>query len=117
MKVLIADDHSLYRTGLSFLLRDQLGVSKVIEVATLDEALDLLAHEKEISLALFDLSMPGMSGPDSLEAVKAAYPEIAIAVISATEDRGKVLRAVSVGLSGYVPRAFPTSKSPKRLKC
>ncbi len=107
MKVLIADDHGLYRTGLSFLLKDHLGVEEVIEVGTLDEALDLLAHQPGIELALFDLSMPGMSGPESLAVVKATYPETAIAVISAAEDRDKVLRSIATGLSGYVPKSLP----------
>ena len=74
MKVLIADDHGLYRAGLALLLKDRLGVEDVIEVGTLDEALEVLARHAGIGLALFDLSMPGMAGLESLAALKSIYP-------------------------------------------
>jgi DNA-binding NarL/FixJ family response regulator len=116
MKVLIADDHGLYRAGLGFLLKDRLGVDEVIEVGSLDEALDVLALDRDIDLALFDLSMPGMAGPDSLGAVKAAYPASNIAVISGGEDRENVLKSISAGLSGYIPKSLSDDEIAKALE-
>jgi DNA-binding NarL/FixJ family response regulator len=116
MKVLIADDHGLYRAGLGFLLKDRLGVDEVIEVGSLDEALDVLALNPGIDLALFDLSMPGMAGPDSLGAVKAAYPASNIAVISGGEDRENVLKSISAGLSGYIPKSLSDDEIAKALE-
>ncbi|MFZ4807912.1 MAG: LuxR C-terminal-related transcriptional regulator [Hyphomicrobiaceae bacterium] len=106
-KALIADDHGLYRTGLGFLLRDQLGFDEIVEVAGFDEALDQLAANREITLALFDLSMPGMGGPDSLVLVREAYPDLRVAVVSASEDRNDVLETLAAGLGGYVPKSLP----------
>ena len=116
MKVLIADDHGLYRAGLGLLLKDRMGVSEVIETGTLDEALDLLAHHQGIKLALFDLSMPGMGGPESLAAVKATYPDAYVGVISASEDRANVLKCVSTGLSGYIPKSLSDDEIAKALE-
>jgi DNA-binding NarL/FixJ family response regulator len=116
MKVLIADDHGLYRAGLCLLLKDRLAVDEVLEVASLDEALDLLASHSGIDLALFDLSMPGMAGPESLSAVKAAYPNSHIAVISGAEDRDKVLKSISAGLSGYIPKSLSDDDIAKALE-
>ena len=116
MKVLIADDHGLYRAGLNFLLKDRLGCDDVTEVGTLDEALDLLARQPEINLALFDLSMPGMAGPESLGAVKKTYPQTYIAVISGTEDRNNVLKSISIGLSGYIPKSLSDEEIAKALE-
>ena len=116
MKVLIADDHGLYRAGLGLLLKDRLGVEEVIETGTLDEALDLLAHQEGIRLALFDLSMPGMGGPESLGEVKATYPHAYVGVISASEDRANVLKCVSTGLSGYIPKSLPDDEIAKALE-
>lgn len=116
MKVLIADDHGLYRAGLGFLLKDRLGVDEVIEVGSLDEALDVLALDPGIDLALFDLSMPGMAGPDSLGAVKAAYPASNIAVISGGENRENVLKSISAGLSGYIPKSLSDDEIAKALE-
>ena len=116
MKVLIADDHGLYRAGLGFLLKDRLGVDEVIEVGSLDEALDVLALDPDIDLALFDLSMPGMTGPDSLGAVKTAYPASNIAVISGGENRENVLKSIAAGLSGYIPKSLSDEEIARALE-
>jgi DNA-binding NarL/FixJ family response regulator len=115
-KALIADDHSLYRTGLSFLLKDRLGIADVIEVSGFDDALDKLAAQSDIRLALFDLSMPGMGGPDSLRVVKETYPQVRVAVVSGSEDRDLVLKAVTIGLSGYVPKSLPEDEFVSALQ-
>jgi DNA-binding NarL/FixJ family response regulator len=116
LKVLIADDHGLYRAGLGFLLKDRLGVEEVIEAGTLDDALDLLAGGAGIKLALFDLAMPGMTGPESLAAVKTTYPDTYLAVISASEDRNNVLKCVSTGLRGYIPKSLSEDEIAKALE-
>lgn len=105
-KALIADDHSLYRTGLALLLQDRLGVSDVIEASGFDHALDRLADTPGITLALFDLSMPGMGGPESLRVIKETYPEVRVAVVSGLEERDHVLKAISIGINGYVPKSL-----------
>jgi DNA-binding NarL/FixJ family response regulator len=104
--VLIADDHGLYRTGLSLLLRDNLGIDEVIEVATFDDALDKLAARPEIHLALFDLSMPGMGGPESLGVLRQTYPSLRVAIVSGSENRDDVMRAIAMGLTGFVPKSL-----------
>ncbi|WP_246317241.1 LuxR C-terminal-related transcriptional regulator [Hyphomicrobium methylovorum] len=105
--VLVADDHSLYRTGLGFLLKDRLGFSTVIEAATFDAALDRLSDTSGIELALFDLSMPGVSGPESLNVVRETYAGLRVAIVSGSEERNDVLRTVATGLSGYIPKSLP----------
>lgn len=104
--VLVADDHSLYRTGLGFLLKDRLGFNTVVEAATFDAALDRLSELEKIGLALFDLAMPGISGPESLGVVKETYPEVRVAIVSGSEERSDVLKAVATGLGGYVPKSL-----------
>jgi DNA-binding NarL/FixJ family response regulator len=104
--VLVADDHSLYRTGLGFLLKDRLGFDTVVEAATFDAALDRLSELETIRLALFDLAMPGISGPESLGVVRETYPGVRVAIVSGSEDRSDVLKAVATGLGGYVPKSL-----------
>jgi DNA-binding NarL/FixJ family response regulator len=114
--VLVADDHSLYRTGLSYLLKDRLGFNSVIEAATFDDALDRLSGPEKIDLALFDLTMPGISGPESLIVVKETYPGLRVAIVSGSEERDDVLRAVATGLSGYVPKSLPDDEIVSALQ-
>ncbi|MBS0235051.1 MAG: response regulator transcription factor [Proteobacteria bacterium] len=104
--VLIADDHGLYRSGFGFLLRDRMGFRSVIEAATFDAALDRLAETPNVELALFDLAMPGISGPESLSVVKDTYPGIRVAIVSGSEERNDVVKAVAMGLNGYVPKSL-----------
>ncbi|CCB68054.1 Two component transcriptional regulator, LuxR family [Hyphomicrobium sp. MC1] len=104
--VLVADDHGLYRSGFGFLLRDRMGFRSVIEAATFDAALDRLAETPNVELALFDLAMPGISGPEGLSVVKETYPGIRVAIVSGSEERNDVVKAVAMGLNGYVPKSL-----------
>ncbi len=114
-KALVADDHGLYRKSLGLLLKDSLDFADVIEVSGFDDAMDRLAGDPSISLALFDLSMPGMNGPQSLTVVKETYPHVRVAVVSGSEDRNNVLSAVSLGLSCYIPKSLPEDEIVKAL--
>jgi DNA-binding NarL/FixJ family response regulator len=104
---LIADDHGLYRRGLSLLLQDGLGFEHVVEASSFDEALDMIANDPGIRLALFDLSMPGMGGPESLAEVRQTYPDIRVAVVTASEQREHIISTVSAGLDGFLPKSLP----------
>lgn len=104
---LIADDHGLYRVGLSHLLKDRLQFADVLETGTFDEALELLDKRGDIDLALFDLSMPGMGGPDSLSVVRATYPQLRIAIVSGSEDHANIVKTVAANLGGYIPKSLP----------
>lgn len=100
----VADDHGLYRMGLAFTLKDRLGFDDVEEASSLDEALEKLGEIGDVALALFDLSMPGMASAASLAAVRECYPDLPIAVVSASEDRKDVLEALAAGVNGFVPK-------------
>jgi DNA-binding NarL/FixJ family response regulator len=114
--VLIADDHSLYRAGFAFLLKDRLGFQTVVEAVTFDDALDRLAETPNVALALFDLAMPGISGPESLRVVKETYPGLRVAIVSGSEERNYVLKAVATGLNGYVPKTLADDEMVGALK-
>ena len=103
---LIADDHGLYRAGLSHLLRDEFDFSNVIQTDCLEQALATLAEPNEVQLALFDLSMPGMTGPTSLVKVRDIHPELKIVVISASEERDHVLTSIASGVNGFIPKSL-----------
>lgn len=90
--------------GLAFTLKDRLGFDDVEEASSLDEALEKLGEIGDVALALFDLSMPGMASAASLAAVRECYPDLPIAVVSASEDRKDVLEALAAGVNGFVPK-------------
>ena len=114
--VLVADDDEYFRLALTALLKGPLGFSQVVETGSLDEALDKLATTVvPVSLALFDLFMPGMDGPATLGAVRDCYPNVRIAVVSASESRQDVLTALDIGVHGYIPKGFGPNELVRAL--
>lgn len=103
---IVADDHELFRVALSELLTRQHGFARVIEVASLDEALERLGDGPDIALALFDLMMPGMRGAGCLEAVRRVFPGVRVVVVSGSEARADILQALAAGVHGYIPKTL-----------
>lgn len=100
---LIADDHEVYRAGLSMVLRDKGPFSEIVEVGSFDQALDVLANF-DIDLALFDLDMPGMAGPETLRVVREIYPDLKVLVVSAEIDESTIAAAMSAGIWAYIKK-------------
>lgn len=111
----VADDHELFRSALSAVLKSRLGFADVIETASLDEALERLGDVRA-TLALFDLNMPGMATASSLLAVRECYPGVRVAVVSASERRRDILLALEAGVHGYVPKALPVDAIADALR-
>ena len=106
-EILIADDHALFRKGFGLLLRDALPGVGIKEVAGFDAALDLLASSPQMTGAFFDLMMPGMAGPDSIRAVREAYPALYFAAVTGLEDRALALQVIDAGANGYILKSSP----------
>ena len=103
---LVADDDEFFRMAISSILLDRLGVAEVIEVGSLDEAMERLGERTDITVALFDLAMPGMHGPANIGAVRDTFPDIITAVVSASRRRQDILVTLEAGAHGYVPKAM-----------
>ena len=103
---LVADDDEFFRLALRSILTSKMGFSQVIETGSLDEAVERLAEAKEVDLALFDLAMPGMASAASLRAVRECFPELKVAVVSASSRRSDILLALQAGAHGYVPKSL-----------
>lgn len=103
---LIADDDEFFRMALRVILIEKLGFAEVVEAPSLDDAVEQLSSRSDISLALFDLSMPGMKSAASLRAVRECFRDLRIAVISGSQRRSDILLALTSGVHGYVPKSI-----------
>lgn len=103
-KAVVADDDPFFRIALTSILEDQLGISEVQQVGSLDEALEALAEKQDVHFALFDLAMPGMESPASLSAVRECFPEVLTVVVSGSTEREDVFLALRAGVHGFVPK-------------
>jgi len=105
-KILLADDHALFRDGLRHVLEDFNPGIRIVEAASYPDALDAAGSEKEIDLALVDLAMPGMERFAGLAALCERLGDVPVVVVSAHENEDEVRRALGCGASGYIPKAF-----------
>jgi DNA-binding NarL/FixJ family response regulator len=108
MKVLIADDHAIFRQGLRAVL-DSLSESVAIEeAADVASALECAAGDPP-DLVLLDLRMPGMDGFAGITAFRRRLPLAPIVVLTASEERDDVFRALAAGANGYLVKSAPAS--------
>lgn len=116
IRALIADDHELFRSGMKQLLVDVLHAEDVREAESMDRALEILTNEGAGDLVLVDWRMPGMSGAESLAALRDGFPEAKVAVISAWEERSDILAALGAGVHGYIPKSLPSQQIAAALQ-
>lgn len=101
IRVLLADDHAVLRTGLRLLLTGQNEFEVVAEASTGSEALSL-AERLQPDLILLDLSMPGLGGMDVLPTIRKMVPSTKILILTMHDDPQYLRQALKYGASGYV---------------
>lgn len=104
MKILIVDDHALFREGLCYVLADLAEEIKTIQASNYHEAVQLLELEPDIDLILLDLSMPGENGFTLLDFCRTQYPTISVVVLSATKQQSDLVHAIKAGAMGFIPK-------------
>lgn len=106
-RLIIVDDHPLFRGALNQALKLALPDAVINEAPSLDELTQVLAAGGDIDLVLLDLAMPGVQGLSGLLFLRAQYPETPVVVVSATEDRATIRRCIEFGASGFIPKSEP----------
>lgn len=102
MRVIIADDHALFRDGLKSLLEAR-GIDVVAEAENGREAVDL-AKRLQPDIVLMDLNMPHMDGLDATRTLTAELPAVKTVVLTASEEDSDLFEAVKSGAQGYLPK-------------
>ena len=101
VRVLIADDHPLFREGMRGRLDRVADVAVVGEAASGDEAVEL-AHKLEPDVILMDIKMPGLNGIEATREIQRANPQIGILMLTMFEDDDSVFAAMRAGAKGYL---------------
>jgi DNA-binding NarL/FixJ family response regulator len=109
-RIVIVDDHPLFRGALSQALSIAIAGVQILEAGSLEELSDTLDKNRDVDLVLLDLSMPGVQGLSGLLFLRAQSPEIPVVVVSASEDPTIIRRALEFGASGYIPKSLPVEK-------
>jgi DNA-binding NarL/FixJ family response regulator len=105
-RLIIADDHPLFRGALREAVNGLLARVEVAEAGAFDQVGKLLDKGGEVDLILLDLSMPGVRGFSGLMYLRAQYPSVPIVVVSANDDPAVIRRCMEFGASGFIPKTL-----------
>ena len=106
MKILIVDDHPLFRAGFHAVLEQSALDAAVLSVSSIQEALQILQRDADVGLVLLDIHLRGDDGFNALKVIGTRFPTTACIMISGDEQDGIAARAVAAGASGFIPKSF-----------
>jgi len=115
-KFLIADDHPLYREALVSALQLLFKNVDIIQSDGLDPTLDALQKNSDFDLVLLDLNMPGCDNFYGLIRVTQDFPQVPVAVVSASDSVEVVSTVMSLGAKGFIPKSTATQTIANALK-
>jgi len=105
--IVIADDHPLVRDALKQTIAQDMSGAAFHEAASLAEAEATIRREGAPDLLLLDLHMPGMKGFTGLVYLRSEFPDVPVAMISASTDARIMRQAVDYGAAGFIPKSAP----------
>jgi DNA-binding NarL/FixJ family response regulator len=104
-KILVADDHPLFRTAVLHALHDVVDIQSTIEVASASALTGALTDDPDVELVLLDLAMPGARGFSSLVWLRGERPDLPVLVISSNDHPRVIRRAQQFGAAGFIPKS------------
>jgi len=103
-RLLIADDHPLFRGALREAVTGLFERVEIAEAGSFDEVTKFLEGSGEVDLILLDLAMPGVRGFSGLMYLRAQYPSVPVVVVSANDDPAVIRRCMDFGGAGFIPK-------------
>jgi len=110
IKVLIADDHKLFRQGLISLMKTREELVEVIGEAETGEEAVQMAGSLHPDVVLMDIYMPQMDGLQAAKEIRTRFPEIAIVMLTSSDRDGHLYEAVKIGVAGYLLKDLDASE-------
>jgi len=115
-RLVIADDHPLFRGALREAVSGLLEHVDIAEAGTFEGAAELLEKNGDIDLVLLDLTMPGVRGFSGLMYMRAQYPSVPVIVVSANDDPAVIRRCMEFGASGFIPKTLGVEDMRNAIK-
>ncbi|MDJ1157993.1 response regulator transcription factor [Chelatococcus sp. SYSU_G07232] len=115
-RIIIADDHPLFRGALRQAIGSLITGATIIEAGSFDDMTKELAGTADADLVLLDLTMPGVQGFSGLMYLRAQHPGIPVVVVSANDDPATIRRCMEFGAAGYIPKSLDIDGMGAALK-
>ena len=115
-RIVIADDHPLFRGALRQAVAHALADVTVSEVGSLEALGQALAESADVDLILLDLAMPGVQGFSGLLFLRAAHPELPVIVVSANDDPTVIRRCIEFGALGFLSKTAEVAQMGEAIK-
>lgn len=106
-KIIIADDHPLFRQALLEMLQAKLTQTQWFQAQTIEALEQRLTENSDSDLVLLDLHIPEAHGFNTLIHIRSRYPHIPVVIISAFEDNDTISKAMECGAAGFIPKSTP----------
>lgn len=104
MKVLIADEQSLFRDGLTLRLKEINQNIDILQSSSLSEMLQILSAEPNTDILILDIDLAGFSAEETIKNIQNISPSAKIIAISSSEDAHNIKNILSLGAKGYIPK-------------
>lgn len=116
MKILMADDHALFRDGMRYVLQHLSDSLELLEVNNFPECLKVVAQHPELDLVLLDLNMPGSEGARSVSYFHQRFPHIPVVVVSGDDALANMEKVMDYGASGFICKSSTSHAMLAALK-
>ena len=105
MKLLVVDDHPLFRDGLAALLRQANPETQVFQACDSEAGVEMAQSRGDLDAVFVDLMMPGLAGEAAVKEFARRRPELPVIVLSSSENPSDVKRVLNAGALGYIPKS------------
>jgi DNA-binding NarL/FixJ family response regulator len=114
-RIIIADDHPLFRQALSIMLQAHFSSAQILEAQTIPE-LEQVLPSTEVDLILLDLDIPGAQGFNTLISIREKYPDVGVVIISGIDDKDTINKAMYHGAAGFIPKSTAVEDMVEAIK-
>lgn len=115
-KVLITEDHELYRDGLRLLVLEAIADAEVIEAGDFPSTRSALTEHPDTALVLFDIHIPGTRGLDGLSELKTRHPALPLVVVSTVDQQISVRQMLQLGADGFIAKTSSKATMVQALR-
>lgn len=104
MKILLVDDHALFRDGMHYVLRKLDEQVDILDAGNFPDALNAARDNPDLDLALLDLNMPGSEGAASIKLFHTRHPDVPLVVVSGSDQRDDIEKVMNSGAMGFISK-------------